>query len=92
MFQGAFFSFPSNTSPEETVVLYTYYQQPRISNLNIMVHIPSFLIGSIFSGTSFLLIHRELSHRTRLTTHWIVTDWLSSQFQSIEQELLHQKV
>jgi len=39
------------------------------------LHIPSFLVGSLFAGSGFLLIHRELSHRRRLTTKWIVQEY-----------------
>ena len=40
------------------------------------LHIPSFLVGSIFAGSGFLLIHRELSHRRRLTTKWAVQEYV----------------
>ena len=40
------------------------------------LHIPSFLVGSIFAGSGFLLIHRELSHRRRLTTKWVVQEYV----------------
>lgn len=39
------------------------------------LHIPSFLVGSIFAGSGFLLIHRELSHRRRLTTQWVIQEY-----------------
>ena len=35
-----------------------------------MVHIPSFLVGTAVTGTGFLLIHKELSHRERLSPKW----------------------
>ena len=40
------------------------------------LHIPSFLVGSIFAGSGFLLIHRELSHRRRLTTQWVIQEYV----------------
>jgi len=45
-----------------------------------MVHIPSFLVGSAVSGAGFLLIHRELSHRQRLTTRWYISEFAETQF------------
>ena len=39
-----------------------------------MTHLPSLLVGSVVSGASFLLIHRELSHRERLSTRWILAE------------------
>jgi hypothetical protein len=35
-----------------------------------MPHLPSFLVGSIVSGTAFLIVHEQLSHRTRLSKKW----------------------
>lgn len=45
-----------------------------------MVHIPSFLVGSVTSGAGFLMIHRELSHRQLLSSRWILAE-------EVEQEL-----
>ena len=45
-----------------------------------MVHIPSFLVGAAVSGTSFLLIHRELSHRERLSKRWVISEYAEAQF------------
>jgi hypothetical protein len=45
-----------------------------------MVHIPSFLVGSAVSGAGFLLIHRELSHRQRLTKRWAISEYAEEQF------------
>lgn len=39
------------------------------------LHIPSALVGSAVSGAGFLLIHRELSHRRRLTTKWEIQEY-----------------
>jgi hypothetical protein len=38
--------------------------------LTTMVHIPSFLVGSVFSGGVFLLVHEKMSHRHRLSAKW----------------------
>mmetsp|Transcript_2537 Transcript_2537/g.4334 ORF Transcript_2537/g.4334 Transcript_2537/m.4334 type:complete len:100 (-) Transcript_2537:193-492(-) len=46
-----------------------------------MVHIPSFLVGSAVSGAGFLLIHRELSHRQRLSKRWIISEYAEEYFQ-----------
>ena len=34
------------------------------------VHVPSFLVGSAFSGTAFLFVHQQLSYRSRLSKKW----------------------
>jgi len=38
------------------------------------MHIPSLLVGSVTTGAGFLLIHRELSHRQRLSSRWILAE------------------
>ena len=35
-----------------------------------MVHFPSLMVGSIVSGTGALLLHKQLSHRERLSAKW----------------------
>ena len=52
-----------------------------------MVHVPSVLVGSVFAGSSFLVIHRDLSHRNRLSSRWIVQDVAEEKIQSIMQSL-----
>mmetsp|Transcript_5237 Transcript_5237/g.9625 ORF Transcript_5237/g.9625 Transcript_5237/m.9625 type:complete len:94 (+) Transcript_5237:97-378(+) len=44
------------------------------------LHIPSALVGSVVAGSGFLLIHRELSHRRRLTTKWAVQEYAEEQW------------
>ena len=39
------------------------------------LHMPSALVGSVVAGSGFLLIHRELSHRRRLTTKWVLQEY-----------------
>lgn len=34
------------------------------------MHIPSFVVGSVASGSVFLLVHQQLSYRERLTRKW----------------------
>ena len=48
-----------------------------------MVHVPSFLVGSAFSGVGFLLVHRELSHRNRLSKRWAISEYAEEQFQEL---------
>ena len=43
-------------------------------NYFTMTHIPSLFVGSVVSGATFLLIHRELSHRERLSARWILAE------------------
>jgi hypothetical protein len=38
-----------------------------------MVHFPSLFVGSTFSLVSFLAIHEQLSHRSRLSSKWKLT-------------------
>ncbi|KAL3781879.1 hypothetical protein ACHAW5_007258 [Stephanodiscus triporus] len=44
------------------------------------LHLPSALVGSAFAGCGFLLIHRELSHRHRLTTKWELQEYAERQW------------
>mmetsp|Transcript_18511 Transcript_18511/g.34050 ORF Transcript_18511/g.34050 Transcript_18511/m.34050 type:complete len:95 (-) Transcript_18511:165-449(-) len=44
------------------------------------LHIPSALVGSVVAGSGFLLIHRELSHRRRLTTKWALQEYAEDQW------------
>ncbi|GFH50930.1 hypothetical protein CTEN210_07406 [Chaetoceros tenuissimus] len=46
----------------------------RLQENDKMVHIPSFLVGSVTSGAGFLMIHRELSHRQLLSSRWILAE------------------
>ena len=34
------------------------------------MHLPSFFVGSLASGSAFLLVHQQLSYRERLTRKW----------------------
>eukprot|EP00986_Skeletonema_menzelii_P008851 scaffold3857_cov140-Skeletonema_menzelii.AAC.13 len=43
-------------------------------------HLPSFMIGSSIAGCGFLLIHRELSHRHRLTTKWALQEYAEKEW------------
>lgn len=36
----------------------------------IMPHIPSMLTGAVFSGGIFLVVHQQVSHRSRLSEKW----------------------
>ena len=40
------------------------------SHTTIMVHVPSFLVGSTFSVMCALAVHEQLSHRSRLSKKW----------------------
>ncbi|KAL3803825.1 hypothetical protein HJC23_003987 [Cyclotella cryptica] len=41
-------------------------------------------VGSVFAGSGFLLIHRELSHRRRLTTKWEIQEYVEAQWKGIK--------
>lgn len=49
------------------------------------LHIPSAFVGSVFAGSGFLLIHRELSHRRRLTTKWEIQEFAEAQWKEIRK-------
>ena len=57
----------------------------------MMHHIPSFFVGSIASGTIGLLIHQQLSHRSRLTHKWPLVekaeDELRNQLKNLRKQL-----
>mmetsp|Transcript_13477 Transcript_13477/g.19282 ORF Transcript_13477/g.19282 Transcript_13477/m.19282 type:complete len:86 (-) Transcript_13477:269-526(-) len=48
-----------------------------------MVHAPSFLVGSICSGMSYLIIHQEISHRNRLSKKWVLTEKIESKMKEL---------
>ncbi|KAL7475671.1 hypothetical protein ACHAW6_001582 [Cyclotella cf. meneghiniana] len=48
------------------------------------LHLPSAFVGSIFAGSGFLLIHRELSHRRRLTTKWEIQEYAEAQWKEFK--------
>mmetsp|Transcript_19344 Transcript_19344/g.23045 ORF Transcript_19344/g.23045 Transcript_19344/m.23045 type:complete len:93 (+) Transcript_19344:84-362(+) len=37
-----------------------------------MVHVLSLIVGAATSGTGFLLIHRQISHRSALSSRWLL--------------------
>lgn len=39
-----------------------------------MMHIPSFLVGSAATGAGFLFIHKQLSHRSRISAKWALME------------------
>ena len=51
----------------------------------MVLHVPSALVGSIVAGSGFLLIHRELSHRRRLTTKWELQEYAELQWKEWRQ-------
>ena len=50
------------------------------------MHVPSFLVGSAATGTGFLLIHKQLSHRTRLSAKWALMERAERQFNDLIAE------
>jgi hypothetical protein len=46
------------------------YSQPAKGRTKKMPHFPSFFIGCLTSGTVFLAVHQQLSHRRRLSEKW----------------------
>jgi hypothetical protein len=47
-----------------------------------MIHFPSFLVGSLVSGTAFLLVNQQLSYRERLTYKWPLAEYVETQFRN----------
>lgn len=47
------------------------------------VHFPSFLVGSAFSGAAFLLVHQQLSYRSRLTKKWPLREKFEAKIKEI---------
>ncbi|KAL3763279.1 hypothetical protein ACHAWU_008982 [Discostella pseudostelligera] len=53
----------------------------------MVFHLPSALVGSALAGCGFLLIHRELSHRRRLTTKWVVQEYAEEQWKEWRKQV-----
>lgn len=53
-------------------------------------HLPSFLVGSSIAGCGFLLIHRELSHRHRLTEKWALREYAEKEWKDWGESSLDQ--
>lgn len=67
-------------------VLLTHFPflQQKTSH-KMWLHLPSAFVGSVFAGSGFLLIHRELSHRRRLTTKWEIQEYAEAQWKEIRK-------
>lgn len=53
----------------------------------MVFHLPSAIVGSALAGSGFLLIHRELSHRRRLTTKWVVQEYAEEQWKEWRKQV-----
>jgi hypothetical protein len=56
---------------------------PRVASVKnscLMMHLPSLAVGSLCSVVSFLLIHRDLSHRSRISKKWELAELVESEF------------
>jgi len=51
----------------------------------MVLHFPSAVVGSFFAGSGFLLLHRELSFRRRLTTKWEIQEYAEAQWIEIRK-------
>ena len=45
----------------------------------MVMHIPSFFVGSLATGSAFLLVHQQLSYRQRLTRKWPLAERVESE-------------
>ena len=51
------------------------------------MHVGSFMVGSLVTGTGFLVIHRNLSHRSRLSSQsWPLADTVQKEIDNILKE------
>lgn len=59
------------------------------------MHVPSFFVGSLVSGSAFLLVHQQLSHRERLTRKWPLAERaeneLRTQLKNLRSQIESQK-
>eukprot|EP00804_Cyclotella_cryptica_P016642 CCRYP_001959-RA/>CCRYP_001959-RA protein AED:0.01 eAED:0.03 QI:0/0.5/0.66/1/0/0/3/1574/117 len=69
---------------EYATVLLKNPHNRSISKVSMWLHLPSAFVGSVFAGSGFLLIHRELSHRRRLTTKWEIQEYVEAQWKGIK--------
>ncbi|CAB9522765.1 expressed unknown protein [Seminavis robusta] len=51
-----------------------------------MVHVPSFLVGGLFSGGAFLLLHEQVSHRQKLSHKWIIRELAEKKWKDIKTQ------
>mmetsp|Transcript_3158 Transcript_3158/g.5720 ORF Transcript_3158/g.5720 Transcript_3158/m.5720 type:complete len:97 (-) Transcript_3158:1280-1570(-) len=54
------------------------------------MHVPSFLVGSLFSGTVFLAVNQQLSYRERLSKKWPFAEYVEDQFRAKWKEFTTQ--
>ena len=47
-----------------------------------MMHVPSFLVGSLTSGSAFLLVHQQLSHREIMSRKWALAERAEIEFRA----------
>lgn len=58
----------------------------RLLRTPIIMHLPSVLVGSAAAGGGFLLIHRELSHRERLSKKWLLREKIEKEVSNMWKE------
>lgn len=51
-----------------------------------MPHAASFVVGSLVAGTGFLVIHRNLSHRSQLSYRWPLEDSIRKEIDDLVRE------
>mmetsp|Transcript_6329 Transcript_6329/g.15690 ORF Transcript_6329/g.15690 Transcript_6329/m.15690 type:complete len:94 (+) Transcript_6329:111-392(+) len=59
------------------------------------MHVPSFFVGSLVSGSAFLLVHQQLSHRERLSRKWLLAERaeneIRAQIKNLKSQIQSQK-
>ena len=59
------------------------------------MHVPSFFVGSLVSGSAFLLVHQQLSHRERLSRKWPLAERaeneMRTKFKKLKAQIQSQK-
>ena len=66
----------------DTLIVHTIHLKLQTN----MMHLPSFLVGSAVAGGGFLLIHRELSHRERLSKKWLLREKIEKEAMNMWNE------
>jgi len=54
------------------------------------MHVPSFFVGSLASGSAFLLVHQQLSHRERLSRKWPLAERAENELKARLKDLTGQ--
>ncbi|GAX20017.1 hypothetical protein FisN_1Lu509 [Fistulifera solaris] len=51
------------------------------------MHPPSFFVGSLVAGVSFLMVDEQISHRTRLSKKWAFREFGEEQLKALAEQI-----